>query len=99
KVPRSRPATKRSRIWHDMCGRFSLTASLDTLASFFKLYEAAQRPNLAPRWNIAPTQACAVVRSDDGRRDIALLRWGFTGPNPKQNRGAPLINARSETVA
>lgn len=76
-----------------MCGRFSLTKPLDDLASFFDLYEKAQRPNLAPRWNIAPTQASAVIRSDAGRRDIAMPRWGFAGPN-----NAPLINARSETV-
>src|SRR3546814_19226539 len=45
------------------------------------------------RSNIAPTQASAVVRAGaDGRRELALLRWGFAGPN-----NAPLINARSET--
>jgi len=78
-----------------MCGRYSLTKSLDDLASFFELYELAQRPNLAPRWNIAPTQASAVVRgsANNGRRELAMLRWGFAGPN-----NAPLINARSETA-
>ena len=77
-----------------MCGRFSLTKTLDELASFFELYELFQRPNLAPRWNIAPTQSSAVVRDGaDGRRELALLRWGFAGPN-----NAPLINARSETA-
>jgi putative SOS response-associated peptidase YedK len=77
-----------------MCGRFSLTKPLDDLASFFELYGAAQRPNLQPRWNIAPTQTSAVVRSSSGRRELAMLRWGFAGPN-----NAPLINARSETAA
>lgn len=78
-----------------MCGRFSLTKSLDDLARFFELYELHQRPNLAPRWNIAPTQSSAVIRNGpEGRRELALLRWGFAGPN-----GAPLINARSETAA
>jgi putative SOS response-associated peptidase YedK len=76
-----------------MCGRFSLTQPLDSLAAFFELYELLQKPNLQPRWNIAPTQKSAVVRSQGGRRDIALLRWGFAGPN-----NAPLINARSETA-
>ncbi len=76
-----------------MCGRFSLTQPLDTLAAFFELYELFQKPNLQPRWNIAPTQKSAVVRNTAGRRDIALLRWGFAGPN-----NAPLINARSETA-
>jgi len=76
-----------------MCGRFSQTKPLENLAAFFELYEKAQRPNLQPRWNIAPTQKAAVVRSSAGQRDIALLRWGFAGPN-----NAPLINARSETA-
>ncbi|MFC3678258.1 SOS response-associated peptidase [Ferrovibrio xuzhouensis] len=77
-----------------MCGRYSLTKPLDDLASFFELYDQSQRPNLAPRWNIAPTQASAVVRAGtEGRRELALLRWGFAGPN-----NAPLINARSETA-
>lgn len=76
-----------------MCGRFSLTRPLDDLAAFFDLYEKAQRPNLAPRWNVAPTQKSAVIRSEAGRRDVAMLRWGFAGP-----KNAPLINARSETA-
>lgn len=76
-----------------MCGRFSQTKTLDDLAAFFELYELFQKPNLQPRWNIAPTQATAVVRAQAGKRDIALLRWGFAGPN-----NAPLINARSETA-
>lgn len=76
-----------------MCGRFSQTKPLEDLAAFFELYEKAQRPNLEPRWNIAPTQKSAVVRNTDSKRDVALLRWGFAGPN-----NAPLINARSETA-
>jgi putative SOS response-associated peptidase YedK len=77
-----------------MCGRFSQTKTLDDLAAFFELYELFQKPNLQPRWNIAPTQATAVVRAQAGKRDIALLRWGFAGPN-----NAPLINARAETAS
>jgi putative SOS response-associated peptidase YedK len=76
-----------------MCGRFSQTKPLENLAAFFELYEKAQRPNLEPRWNIAPTQKSAVVRKTAGQRDITMLRWGFAGPN-----NAPLINARSETA-
>lgn len=76
-----------------MCGRYSLTEALDTLAAFFGLYQQP-KTNLAPRWNIAPTQQSAIIRSDsEGRRELAMLRWGFAGPN-----NAPLINARSETV-
>jgi len=77
-----------------MCGRFSQTKPLDDLASFFELYDAGQRPNLQPRWNIAPTQMSAVVRRTANGRELGMLRWGFAGPN-----NAPLINARSETAA
>ncbi|WP_374298942.1 SOS response-associated peptidase [Ferrovibrio sp.] len=78
-----------------MCGRYSLTKSLDDLASFFEAYELLQRPNLAPRWNIAPTQKSFVLRSPaPGKGELVALRWGFAGPN-----NAPLINARSETAA
>lgn len=77
-----------------MCGRFSQTKPLDDLASFFELYDGGPRPNLQPRWNIAPTQASAVVRKTANGRELAMLRWGFAGPN-----NTPLINARSETAA
>lgn len=77
-----------------MCGRYSLTQTLEALAQFFALY-GQQRSNLPPRWNIAPTQQSAVVRRNAaGQRELAMLRWGFAGPN-----NAPLINARSETAA
>ena len=47
-----------------MCGRYSLTQSVDQLRTFFHVDE---RPNLQPRWNIAPTQIAPVVRlGDDG---------------------------------
>ncbi len=74
-----------------MCGRFALTVTLEVLAQMF---DVPERPNLAPRWNIAPTQQACVMTQDAGGRHLASMRWGFEGPN-----GAPLINARSETAA
>jgi putative SOS response-associated peptidase YedK len=76
-----------------MCGRYLLLA-LDPEA-FARHYglDGQAEPALAPRYNIAPTQQVAVVRSDAGRR-LAMLRWGLVAPWTK----APLINARSETV-
>ena len=43
-----------------MCGRFTLATSARQVAEHFGLAEV---PELSPRYNIAPTQAIAVVRS------------------------------------
>lgn len=83
-----------------MCGRFTLAASPTELAALFEL-DAADLPALAPRYNIAPTQSIAAVRAAaaDGRRELVLLRWGFIPAWAKDpSKGAPLINARSETA-
>ena len=55
-----------------MCGRYSLTSPLESVRQTF---EAAGGGNLAPRYNIAPTQLCAVVRPGEAGREIAMLRW------------------------
>ena len=87
-----------------MCGRF--TAKL-TWQQLHDLYEiAAPEPrhdelDLKPRYNIAPTQTVPVVRlNPEGRREIAMLRWGlipFWSKDPKI--AYRMINARAETVA
>ncbi len=43
-----------------MCGRYSLTTPVEGLR---QLFEFPEQPNLAPRYNIAPTQEVAAVRS------------------------------------
>ncbi len=80
-----------------MCGRYTLTTSVARLVDLFAL---ANRPNLPPRYNIAPTQDVAAVRVEDGKRTLGLLRWGLVPPWAKDAKiGAPLINARAETLA
>jgi putative SOS response-associated peptidase YedK len=79
-----------------MCGRFNQTASGDEVAEAFGLDEA---PELAPRYNIAPTQPVAVVgvQPKTGRRGLASLRWGLV-PRSSLGDERGLINARSETA-
>jgi putative SOS response-associated peptidase YedK len=80
-----------------MCGRFTLATSGEQLATQFALAEA---PQLAPRYNIAPTQPIAVVRATDGGRELVLLRWGLVpvwANDP--SIGSRMINARAETAA
>jgi len=74
-----------------MCARYSLTFILEVLAQMF---DVPERPNLAPRWNIAPTQNAWVITRDATGNHLRSMRWGFAGPN-----NAPLINARAETAA
>ena len=79
-----------------MCGRFNQTASGEEVAEAFDLDEA---PELAPRYNIAPTQAVAVVgvQPKTGRRGLAPLTWGLVPrTSPGGERG--FINARAETA-
>ena len=80
-----------------MCGRFALHAHPQVIALQFALSAA---PEIAPRYNIAPTSDVLVVRADDGKRLAARVRWGLV---PRWARdpaiGAKLNNARAETVA
>ncbi len=82
-----------------MCGRYHLTTPIEGLRQLF-LFE--ELPNLAPRYNIAPTQAVPVIRrgAEDGRRHFALLRWGLIPSWAKDaGIGSRMINARAESVA
>jgi putative SOS response-associated peptidase YedK len=82
-----------------MCGRYSLTTPTEALQRLFR-FEG--RPNLAPRYNIAPTQDAPVVRLRDGgpERELAMLRWGLIPAWAKDTTiGAKLINARTESAA
>lgn len=81
-----------------MCGRFLLTAPLEAVQ---RLFGFAEQPNLAPRYNIAPSQAVAAMIVDAAaERHFHWMRWGLVPSWSKgERRAAPLINARSETVA
>jgi putative SOS response-associated peptidase YedK len=82
-----------------MCGRYLLISPIAALRRIFGVAEATI--NLAPRWNIAPTTACLVMRADEaGERHFALLRWGLVPAWARDASGASrMINARGETVA
>ncbi len=81
-----------------MCGRYSLTTPVEGLRQVFGFLE---QPNLAPRYNVAPSQEIAAVRlGEDGERHFAQLRWGLIPSWAKDVKiGYKMINARAETVA
>ncbi len=58
-----------------MCGRYSLTTPVEAL---WELFRFPEQPNVAPRYNIAPTQNVATVRlGEDGARHLHMLRLGL----------------------
>lgn len=78
-----------------MCGRFTLTASGEELADELGLVET---PDVAPRYNIAPTQSVLVVRARDSGPRAEWMRWGIAFPPGKGRKPPLLINARAETL-
>jgi putative SOS response-associated peptidase YedK len=83
-----------------MCGRYSFTSPLEAVR---RLFAVTGGGNLAPRYNIAPTQAAAVVRLDEKsppQRILDHLSWGLVPSWAKDaSMAAKMINARAETVA
>ena len=80
-----------------MCGRFTITCELDEIAAEFGI-----RPSndWSLRYNVAPTQRCPVVRVREGQQSLDPLRWGLIPSWSKDaGSGAPLINARAESVS
>lgn len=84
-----------------MSGRFSLTLSVEAMGRLFG-FDPGEAPELAPRYNIAPSQPVAVIRrrGDSTVRELALLQWGLV-PAWARDPGSMRqpINARGETVS
>ncbi|ALG71571.1 hypothetical protein VY88_00395 [Azospirillum thiophilum] len=84
-----------------MCGRMLLTTPVSEIQ---RLFGVPERPNLMPRWNVAPTQDIPVIRREEEEglpgRHLALLRWGLVPPwADDPSIGSRMINARGESVA
>ncbi|MDE0406692.1 MAG: SOS response-associated peptidase [Alphaproteobacteria bacterium] len=81
-----------------MCGRFTQRMTWRELHERMNLIGAPL--NLRPRYNVAPGQDVAVVRTAEEGRTPAMLRWGLIPAWAKDPAIAwKLINARSETAA
>lgn len=81
-----------------MCGRYTLRTPPREWATLFDLSDL---PDLAPRYNIAPTQQVPIVRQILGLgRQWTLARWGLV-PSWADDLaiGNRMINARSDTAA
>jgi putative SOS response-associated peptidase YedK len=97
-----------------MCGRYTIRTKLNAVLrqihaemrdSFLgdlpaDVWDEAESLGYGPRFNVAPTQQIPVIRRSDQGVSVDLLRWGLIPPWAESpGKGAPLINAQSETVA
>lgn len=81
-----------------MCGRFALP-NPEELASHFNLKTTL---DIAPRFNITPSQDIVAVRLFPGtpNRELIMLKWGLVPFWAKDKKiGYKMINARAESVA
>jgi putative SOS response-associated peptidase YedK len=88
-----------------MCGRFTNLMSYRKLVELYRVTEpeigpGEPEPELKPRYNVAPSQLCPVVRLNaEGGRELAMLRWGLIPAWAEDPKIAySTINARAETV-
>lgn len=82
-----------------MCGRYTQTRSTRELIERFAV-SASLLDQLAPRYNIAPSQPAPIVRMDNQQRVLAPMQWGFVpfwADDPQM--GQRMINARAESAA
>jgi putative SOS response-associated peptidase YedK len=80
-----------------MCGRYTLASPTERLAEEFGFDGSSVE--LAPNYNVAPTQGVAAVLEEGGQRRLEVLRWGLIPPwADDPGIGSRMINARSETA-
>ena len=81
-----------------MCGRFTQQRPTSEIAAIFEAEDIADDPG--GRFNVAPTDAAAVVVQHDDRRAVVSYRWGLIpGWSDDPRIASRTFNARAETVA
>lgn len=87
-----------------MCGRYASFREAQDLADIFTLdLVSPVAEQLAPSWNVAPTQVSRIVREEVAGGEVLRLldaaRWGLVPSWAKDpSIGSRMINARSETL-
>jgi putative SOS response-associated peptidase YedK len=81
-----------------MCGRFTLHTEKELLQREFQVDLSGVE--LAPSYNVAPSQDVLTVREKDHARVARKMRWGLVPYWSKPlEKLPPMINARRETIA
>jgi putative SOS response-associated peptidase YedK len=82
-----------------MCGRFTLTASIEEIIDRFMIESFLEEELYSPSYNIAPSQSVLAVINDGKSNRMGFLKWGLIPTWAKDPTiGNKLINARAETL-
>src|SRR5215469_8100932 len=84
-----------------MCGRVRLSSDVSEIKLVFSIPPQRPTPNLAPSWNVAPTDPLPVVRYDTrtAERSLEVMRWGLVPYWAKDIKvGFANINAKAEGI-
>jgi putative SOS response-associated peptidase YedK len=84
-----------------MCGRARLSSDVSEIKLAFSIPPERPAPNVAPSWNVAPTDPLPIVHYDakEGARSLDVMRWGLIPYWAKDIKiGFSTINARAEEV-
>jgi putative SOS response-associated peptidase YedK len=84
-----------------MCGRARLSSDVGEIKLVFSIPPERPTRNIAPSWNVAPTDPLPVVRYDAkaGERSLDAMRWGLVPFWAKDIKtGFPAFNARAEGI-
>lgn len=81
-----------------MCGRFVQAQDLDDYLEYFAIDSVRLDEDIAPSYNVAPTDPVLAVAEHEDQRILGRFRWGLI-PHYADNRKTIHINARLETVA
>ena len=93
--------TSMRRYFRIMCGRVRLSSDVSEIELVFSIPPHRPIPNIAPSWNVAPTDPLPVVRYDAkaGERSLDVMRWGLVPFWAKDIKvGFSNINAKAEGV-
>jgi putative SOS response-associated peptidase YedK len=81
-----------------MCGRYTLTVTLDELIIRYHIDKPTNRFH-RPKYNVAPTQQVIAIINDGANNRLGELKWGLVPSWAKDEKiGSKMINARSETI-
>ena len=84
-----------------MCGRVRLSSDVSEIRLMFSIPSQRPSPNIAPSWNVAPTDPLPIVRlsSKAGERSLDVMRWGLVPSWSKDIKvGFANINAKAEGI-
>lgn len=85
-----------------MCGRFSQAFTWEEIVAFSQpLTVPAERANLQPHYNLAPTDTVRIIVKTPLGRELIPARWGLIPPwhKGRPNEVGATFNARVESVA